>query len=382
MTALSHQHILVALEGRPGGQDSAKGGQRLLLDRSAAEEALTLVADELGALLPGVGQCALSLAGALYDQTQILRPGVPVYAALRELQRFGSPGQDFEPRLLSVGASGGRMPHPGLQPEAGTPPGALLVLPLLVSGPADTVRDLSEAMEQLFLERGDIGAGARDRLGALFQLEPAHARFMTMTDLNALLRLQLELFGFMPLWELLDAAINPPKQPLSVSTAGDLRFEWRDGAVHSFFETFDWWATEGSGRGKPAGERQLQDAYAGWTREYRRYVTMLEAHGVTVIQHLAARQDVVLTKSFFREDSTVTPGREDAPVTEHSAGDVGTVAVTVVSGGRQMNFYPLRPSGLNDLQDHIRTQGYAGDAAFPGRLCVDPDSRRLKADTL
>jgi hypothetical protein len=79
-----------------------------------------------------------------------------------------------------------------------------------------------------------------------------HARFMTMTDLNAMLRMQLEHFGFLSLWELLDAAINTPAQLLEVHTPGGLKFRWQDGAVHSVFETFDWWANRGGGADKPA----------------------------------------------------------------------------------------------------------------------------------
>jgi hypothetical protein len=47
-----------------------------------------------------------------------------------------------------------------------------------------------------------------------------------------------------------------------------------------------------------------------------------------------------------------------------------------------MNFYPLKASGLNDLHQFIRDQGYSGDIAYPGRLCYDENSRQLMAETL
>ncbi len=382
VTTIGHRYILVAIESERGRNAPAGGNRPLLLERSAAEQALTLVAAELARILPGVGRFALSMAAALYEQTQILRPGMPVFAALQDLQASASPGEGFAPRLLSIGASQGRMPYRALQPETDAPPSALSVLPLLVSGPADAMDGLSAAMEERFLERGDIGADARARLDSLFGLESAHARFMTLADLNALLRLQLELFGFLPLWELLDAAVNPRQGGLNVSTDRGLEFACKDGVVHSYFETFDWWAAAGAGKNTPADEPELQNSYADWTREYRRYVTMLEAHGVTVEQHPGSRRDTVLTESFLLERSARKPGEEDAPVTEHGLDDLGTVAVTVVSGGRQMNFYPLRADGIGRLHDHMRAQGYTGDTAFPGRLCVDAASRRLRADTL
>jgi hypothetical protein len=69
-------------------------------------------------------------------------------------------------------------------------------------------------------------------------------------------------------------------------------------------------------------------------------------------------------------------------MTEHSVIELGTIAVTVVSGNRQMNFYPLQPNGLNDLHQFIREQGYSGDVAYPGRICYDENSRQLISECL
>jgi hypothetical protein len=152
--------------------------------------------------------------------------------------------------------------------------------------------------------------------------------------------------------------------------------------VHSFFESFDWWAQYGGGTDLAADDQQLQAAYTNWTQEYRVYLTMLNAHGVKVCQHLPGLEDAELKDSFLLEESTVIPGASALPVTEHSAGELGTVAVTVVSGNRQMNFYPLQASGLNDLHEFIREQGYSGDVAYPGRICYDETSRQLISECL
>jgi len=184
------------------------------------------------------------------------------------------------------------------------------------------------------------------------------------------------------LWELLDAAITPSVNALEVITPGGLRFKWEDGSVHSFFESFDWWAQFGSGTEKPAGDQNLQTAYADWTREYRRYLTMLTAHGVKVCQHLPGLEDAELTSSFLLEESTVTPKQSAASITAQSAEDLGTIAVTVVSGARQMNLYPLQANGLNELHQFIREQGLGGDIAYPGRLCYDESNRQLVAEPL
>jgi len=382
MSSILHQHILVGIETDPTRYHGEHARRPALLERAAAEQVLAHVAADLTAMFPGVSQCSLSMAGALYDQTQVLRPGLPVFVALQNLQHASNPGADFKPRMLSIGASGGRMPLQELQPFENIPLGLLQILPLLVSGPASSLGQLAEEMEHRFLEKGQVSAHSAKALEAQFQISVTHARFMTITDLNALLRLQLEHYGFLPLWELLDAAVNPRSGTLEVASPAGPRFKWADGAVHSFFEPFDWWAQRGGGRELPAGQHRLQAAYADWTREYRRYLTMLTAHGVPVSQHLAGLEDAELTDSFLLEESTNEPGPTAAPVTAHVVDDLGTIAVTVVSGARQMNLYPLRARGLDDLHQFIRDEGYSGDIAYPGRLCYDENSRRLVAEPL
>ena len=148
-----------------------------------------------------------------------------------------------------------------------------------------------------------------------------------------------------------------------------------------FFESFDWWAQYGAGA-ESDSSNMLQNAYAERTQEYRRYLTMLEAHGVSVHQHLPGLDDAQLKDSFLMEESMASPLTDASPVTEHTTNELGIIAVTVVSGERQINFYPLLPSGLNDIHQFIQDQGFSGDIAYPGRICYDDAKRQLIADTL
>lgn len=353
-----------------------------MLDRAAAEQVLAHVAADLNRMFPDISRCSLSMAGALYDQTQLMRPGLAIFDALTTLQQSGNPGGEFHARLLSVGASDGQMPMQALQPFDQIPLGLLQLLPILVSGPAELVNELNEKMEHRFLEQGQLSAHSAKALESQFGVSVQHARFMTFTDLNALLRLQLEHFGFLPLWELLDAAITRPSGSLKVNTAAGHQFEWRDGAVHCYFESFDWWAAHGCGADVEAADGQLQAAYADWTREYRRYTVTLQAHGVQLKQHLPGIDGSTLTDSFLLEESTLAAGPSPAPITEHSTDDLGIIAVTVVNGDRQLNLYPLQANGLDDLHQFIREQGLSGDIAYPGCITYNEDLRQLTAEPL
>lgn len=381
-TGLIHQYILVGIETDPTRYHGEHASRPALLERVAAEQVLAHIAADLTAMFPSINRCSLTMAGALFDQTQVLRPQLPVYSALEALQQSSNPGTDFQARLLSIGTSEGQMPMQELQPFEDIPLGLLQILPLLVTGPPEYVNELAAQMELRFLEQGQVSAHSAKALESQFQVSVNHARFMTITDLNALLRLQLEHYGFLPMWELLDAAMNKTTETLEVKTPAGLSFKWHNESVHAFFESFDWWAQYGGGADTPAGDQQLQSDYADWTREYRRYLTMLTAHGVRVSQHLPGLEDAEISDSFLLEESTYTPGPSATPVTAHSADDLGTIAVTVVNDARQMNFYPLQASGLNDLHQFIREQGYSGNVAYPGRVCYDENSRQLIAESL
>jgi len=108
-------------------------------------------------------------------------------------------------------------------------------------------------------EEGQLSAHSVTWLGPAFGVTINHARLMTLTDLSALLRLQLEHFGFLPLWDLLDAALAEQVDALTVTTPAGQRYQWRDAVVHVDFQTFDHWANEGSGANLPAGRLALAD---------------------------------------------------------------------------------------------------------------------------
>lgn len=379
----AHNRILVAIETDATRYHGEFARRPRLLDKAEAEQMLAHLATDLAAGIPETRHCALSMAGALYDQTQLLHPGYPVYARLESLLEESFRDEDFEPRLLSIGALSGQMPEAELQPGKDIPLGLLQTLPLLVSGEAELVGRLADTMEHGFLESGQLSAHSARALEANFGIAVNHARFMTLTDLNAMLRLQLEHFGFLPLWELLDAAINQPGEPLAVAAGRGQRFRWDGRAVRAEFETFDHWAQRGGGRDLAAGDQSLAREYAEWTREYRQYLATLQAHGVAVEQSLPGEPGEPLPGSYLVERSRQAPAREAAAVTEHSSGELGTVAVTVVRGGEQINYYPLLPAGLNALHAEIR-QSMGGEAglSFPGAVLYDEAGRALVPDAM
>lgn len=378
-----HIPLLLAVETEATRFHGEHAVRPAMLGKGDAEQVLAHVSADLAALFPELAECSLVMPGALFDQTQLLQPGYPVYRSLENMLAESFTADGAQPRLLSLGADRDRMPSPELEPKADVPLGMLQILPLLVAGEPGLTRDLAMRMEHRFLESGQVSAHTAKGLEANFGIPVTHARFMTMTDLHAMLRMQLEHFGFLPLWELLYAALDLEPGSLAASGRGGQRFEWRDGAVHCLFETFDHWANDGPGREYSCAGQILAREYSDWTREYRQYLTTLQAHAVPVLQHLAEDPDPVLEGSFLVEVSALAPGNGAAQVTEHSSGELGTIAVTVIHAGRQLNYYPLIPAGLNELHAVLRDSGLGGGGvAFPGCINYSERERRLIPDAL
>ena len=380
------RRFFVAIETDATRYHGSSAARPRLLAENEAEQMLAHLATDLEGLLPGFTQCKLATAGALFDQTQVLRPGYPVCTALEHVlvSAGNSPGDDpGRPVRITLGAQHNAIPLAALQPEDAIPLGILQLLPMAVSADATRLAELGTAMEDTFLETGQVSAHTARWLESAFAIKINHARFMTLMDLNAMFRLQLEHFGFLPLWQLLDAALNEQKEECVVEVESGQEFTWRGGAVHADFQTFDHWSQSGSGIHVDSYRGKLAGAYADWTRVLRQYLTTLAAHRVPLEFFRAGLTQEALPGSYFIETSTRAARPHCAEVTEHSFADLGTICVSVVIDGRQENYYPLRPRGLNDIQQAIRQRGLGGKTvSFPGTILYDEGGRSLLAEPL
>ncbi len=351
------------------------------MNQSETEQMLAHISTDLQSQFIDINSCALSMCGALFDQTQLLRPGYPIYASLEARQQTKRAVEIHEPILIAIGAQAGRMPDDELQPATDIPLGLLQTLPIICSGDQEIISEMSDSMEHRFLESGQLCAHSAKAMEVNFGIAINHARFMTVTDLNAMLHLQLDHFGFLPLWQLLDNAINSPGESLSVNGLGGQKFEWTGTCVQCCFETFDFWATHGQGKGLASDGQFLAKAYSEWTREYRQYLTTLVAHEIPVRQVSAHDPSQSIDESFLVEKSTYQSRQDAVQITEHSSGELGTIAVSVTDASGMLNYYPMIPSGLNDLHASIRENfGVSGAVSFPGSVLYDERSRQLRPD--
>ena len=82
MSATEQYRILVAIETDATRYYGPDATTPALLGNSDAEQLVAHLAADLKSLFADISSCSLIAPGALYDQTQILRPGYPVFRAL------------------------------------------------------------------------------------------------------------------------------------------------------------------------------------------------------------------------------------------------------------------------------------------------------------
>ncbi len=370
--------FLVAIEIDPERQSKHHGASPQCLSQGDAEQMLSHLAADLGALLPDLSKCSIAAAGALYDQCQVLRPGTPLFTALAK--RVKPKSSTTTARLTGVGFNDDGSEPAELAPDTRLPTGLLLMIPLLCSGEARLIDSLGEEMEHRFLGEGQVSAHTASWLQSAFDIEVGHARFMTLTDLLAMYRLQLEHFGYLPLWELVDAAVHGDHGEQRISTQSGASFHWRDGVVHAEFQTFDYWVHHGAGNDSGEATAELAKRYAALTREVRRYTSTLEAHHVPLVFTLPADCQGEVREGYISENTGREAGlANSAAITHHDWPDLGTIAISANTSEGVRHFYPLTAEGLNTIQSGLAGLALTGEGiAFPGTIRIDETTRRLR----
>jgi hypothetical protein len=351
---------VLALEFPPGQASAAA-----TLSRDEAEALAALIAEDLHALLPRIGEARLALAGALFDPVELLRPGFPAWTTLDELARRVPRGH-LE-NVVAFGSHEGHMPAQTLEPEPEHAGGALRLLPLSVLAPEALAEDLARQMEVQLVGRGEAGARTADWLMRTLGVQLEHARYLSRNDLLALSCVQYEHVNLAPLWSLLEAALLTPYRQENTLSARGLPLRYADGAVHA---------------GSPAAWLSAQTgdlaerahAFAGLVFELRQYAALLAAHRLPLRLDDGEAADGWLLETL----ATPEPALAAPVLIAHEAPGLGTVAVTAMQagdGGRPRllaHGYPLAPQALGALVAVLAAR-YRIEPALhaQGRVVVD-----------
>jgi hypothetical protein len=353
---------VLALELPPGQSPSTT-----TFSRDQADALAGLVAEDLHALLPGIGQARLALAGALFDPVELLRPGFPVWATLDELARR-IPRGHLE-NVVAFGSHEGRMPAQALVPEAEHAGGALRLLPLSLLAPEGLAQALAGQMEVELVGRGEAGARTADWLMRTLGVPLEHARYFSRNDLLALICVQYEHVNLAPLWTLLEAAMLTPHQSENTLSARGLPLRYAEGRVHA--------GSPAAWLAQQAGDAaQRAHAIAGLVFELRQYAALLHAHRLPFALERGEAGEGWLLETLAAPDPSLAP----PSLVAHEAPGLGTIALTAAQVGRDgqprllAHGYPLAPQALGPLVAVLAARlGIEPSLHALGRVVLDAD---------
>ncbi len=367
--SLSHLPLFVAIESQP---ESIRQGPRMF-SRSMAQQLLAHLSADLSSILPDVQQTAITASAALYDQSQLLRAGLPIFSTLSELLEASFSGQDFQPRLLAFGAHKGQLPNISLMPDSNLAGGPFQLIPLQLSADAEKISALAEQLEHQLLENGQLSAHSAQWLQEELGQKIVHARFMTLNDLLAMLYMQLETIGLEPLWQWLEKMLQNPDFDDRIGLANGPELEYHDGKALIHFLTFDQWA---AGMSEDDSLTEPSQSYLSWLNKYRQATLLLEAHGISLDIHGIHSPDEQQSGSLYCERSSIMSTAEG--ITHHIDPQLGLIASSASLNGQQFNYYPLQSAGLEELRALLsaRYPGLAIADQYNG-LCLNQSGSKL-----
>ena len=355
--------IVLALEPVAGESPA-----RMTLSRDEAAELAALVAADLHALVPQVDATRLALAGAMFDQVELLRPGFPVWATLDELARRVPRGH-LE-NVVAFGSHDGHMPAQPLEPSPVYAEGPMRLLPMSLLASAEQAEELSEQLEIQLVGRGETGALTADWLMRTLGIRLEHVRYLSRNDLLALTCVQYEHVNLAPLWALLEAALLTPERDESAMSARGLGWHYAQDTITAQSPA-QWLATQ---HGEP---QQRAHDFAGIVFELRQYAALLEAHQLPL--RLQSQPALATAEGYLMELLADAAGSASAPrLFAHEAPGLGVVAVTVAQPGPAgaprvlAHGYPLQPQALGPLLQHLADRyGTAAELDTRGKVVLD-----------
>jgi hypothetical protein len=347
---------------------------RLTLTRDEADALAAHVATDLRGLIPQVDAARLTLAGALFDPVELLRPNFPVWSTLDDLARRVPRGQ--LDNVVAFGSNDGRMPAPALEPSPHYADGPMRLLPLSLLVPAELAETLSEQWELQLIGRGEAGAHTADWLMRTLGIPLEHVRYLTRHDLMALTCVQYEHVNLAPLWALLEVALLTPDRDESVMSARGLGWHYAHGRITAQSPA-QWLAAQ-------HGEvQQRVHDFAGIVFELRQYAALLDAHQLPLAM---AGDDSEAGRGYLLE--TLAPAADNGSTPTlyaHEAPGLGVVAITLAQPDADGSMrvlahgYPLHPQARDALLGRLAERyGMAIDLQARGGVVMD-ESGRLAA---
>ncbi len=315
-----------------------------VLEREHAERVGGAIGDDLARCVPAVTGARLVTGPALLEPGQVLSPD---HAPWKAMAVVAGLDRDPEAGLTTLGAAGGRLSHDALGPFRAVPDGLFVCLPMLVLAPACDRESLDTALERELFDKGGLHPPSLAALAETTGLEPVHGQLMTLTDLAALVKMQLAGAGLDPFWPPVEHALLAPGEAATLDLPAGLKADW-----------------SAEGRGWELALRlpsdPPSDEDALWLRAFRQTTVLLETH---LIPWRATVADPAAVLDADNRWVRIDRGPDDGPdrVDPIDHPDVGLVGFEAVAAGRRSLALPLVADAIDDLRAGLECELRADD---------------------
>ena len=258
--------LVVGIEVRP-----PVPGAGFVVDRDSAERIGRALADDLARCVPEITETRLITGPALLEPGQVLSPDHSPWTAMQTVAEGQAPQGGIasngfpEPGLVTLGSANGRLSHDALGPYRTPPEGLFLCLPMLVLAPANRGEAFETAFERTLFDAGGAHPPVLAELAEASGLEPVHGQLMTLTDLAALVKMQLAGAGLDPFWPPVEHALLAAGEAVDLALPAGLHAQWNT-------EARGWELALRT----PADPPDEKDAL--WLRSFRQTAALLETH--------------------------------------------------------------------------------------------------------
>lgn len=254
------------------------------LQQAQAGELAALLARDLARWVPEVRDCDFTILAALFDPVEILRPGFPLHAELERLTAQ-APGQG-QARVIALGANDNSLPDT-LAPSKEFADGPFRLLPFLLRGDAELIKQVGENLEASLLDIGMAPADTALFAQENFNAQIEHARYLTVHDLAAMMAMQYEHAGLQHAWPLIETALLSPNEICWCDAMPEPLALYRDREIHMTLMDADDWQNLGY-CGDEVDPDRCEFLFEQFEMRQRQMAALFQAHGLDVtFEHCA-----------------------------------------------------------------------------------------------
>ena len=258
------------------------------LQQARAGELAALLARDLAKWVPEVRDCDFTILAALFDPVEILRPGFPLHAELERLTAQ-APGQG-QARVIALGTNENALPET-LSPSQEFAEGPFRLVPFLLRGDSELIRNVGEELESRLLDIGMAPADTALFAQENFKAQIEHARYLTVHDLAAMMAMQYEHAGLKNVWPLIETALLAPDEICWCDAMPEPLALYRDGEIHMTLLDADDWQILGYCADEISPER-CEFLFEQFEMRQRQMAALFQAHGLEVtFEHCAKGKD-------------------------------------------------------------------------------------------